>query len=69
MLQQLGDDGVSAGRESSATNSPNRPGVVSTGHRAASIPHRERYLLNHRLAKRLLEAHLQWVDEVEAELG
>jgi hypothetical protein len=25
--------------------------------------------LNHRLAKRLLEAHLQWVDEVEAELG
>jgi DNA-binding PadR family transcriptional regulator len=37
---------------------------------AASIPHRERYLLlNHRLAKRVLEAHMQWVDEVEAELG
>ncbi len=35
-----------------------------------AVPHRERYLaLNHRLAKRVLEAHLRWVDEVEAELG
>jgi DNA-binding PadR family transcriptional regulator len=37
---------------------------------AADLPHRERYLLlNHRLATRVLQAHLQWVDEVEAELG
>lgn len=36
----------------------------------ADVPHRERYLvLNHRLARRVLEAHLCWVDEVEAELG
>lgn len=37
---------------------------------AASIPHRERYLrLNHRLARRLLQAHLDWLDDVERELG
>jgi len=38
--------------------------------RAADFPHRERYLLlNHRLVQRVLDAHLEWVDEVEAELG
>ena len=37
---------------------------------APTIPHRERYLrLNHRLARRILEAHLEWLDEVESELG
>jgi DNA-binding PadR family transcriptional regulator len=54
-----------------------RPGLenmlarVAEGKRSAStVPHRERYLLlNHRLAQRVLEAHLAWVDEVEAELG
>ena len=36
---------------------------------AVSVPHRTRYLLlNHRLARRMLEAHLAWVDEVEQEL-
>lgn len=36
---------------------------------ASSVPHRTRYLLlNHRLARRVLEAHLVWVDEVEREL-
>lgn len=37
---------------------------------AARLPHRERYLrLNHRLARRLVQAHREWVDEVERELG
>jgi DNA-binding PadR family transcriptional regulator len=34
------------------------------------LPHRRKYLLlNLRLARRLLEAHLEWVDEVERELA
>lgn len=37
---------------------------------AATIPGRERYLLlNHRLARRLVQAHIDWLDEVERELG
>jgi DNA-binding PadR family transcriptional regulator len=37
---------------------------------AHTFPHRERYLLlNHRLARRIVEAHADWLDEVERELG
>lgn len=37
---------------------------------AATLPHRTKYLLlNLRLARRLLEAHLEWVEEVESELA
>ncbi len=37
---------------------------------AGSLPHRERYLrLNHRLSRRLLHAFLDWLADVEAELG
>ena len=37
---------------------------------AATIPGRERYLhLNHRLARRIVQAHTDWLDEVERELG
>jgi PadR family transcriptional regulator, regulatory protein AphA len=37
---------------------------------ARRLPHRERYLrLNHRLARRLVAAHREWLDEVERELG
>ena len=37
---------------------------------AETLPHRRKYLLlNLRLARRLLEAHLEWVDEVEHELA
>jgi PadR family transcriptional regulator, regulatory protein AphA len=37
---------------------------------ATTIPHRETYLrLNHRLARRIVEAHSDWLDEVERELG
>lgn len=37
---------------------------------AQTLPHRERYLrLVHSLGRRLLEAHVAWLDEVEAELG
>jgi PadR family transcriptional regulator, regulatory protein AphA len=36
---------------------------------AKRLPHREKYLMmGHRLSRRLLEAHLEWLDEVEAEL-
>jgi PadR family transcriptional regulator, regulatory protein AphA len=38
--------------------------------REAGLPHRARVLaINRRLARRLLEAHEAWLDEVEAELG
>ena len=37
---------------------------------AHSLPHRERYLLlNHALARRIVDAHAQWLDDVERELG
>ena len=36
---------------------------------AAAIPHREKYLrINHRLARRLVAAHREWIAEVEREL-
>lgn len=38
--------------------------------RASSLPHRERQLrLVRSLGRRLLQAHLDWIDEVERELG
>jgi DNA-binding PadR family transcriptional regulator len=37
---------------------------------ADALPHRRKYLLlNLRLARRLLEAHLEWVEDVERELA
>src|ERR671918_670706 len=37
---------------------------------AATLPHRERYLrLVHGLGRRILDAHLDWLDDVERELG
>ena len=37
---------------------------------AAEVPHRARYLrLSHALARRILEAHSTWIDQVERELG
>ena len=37
---------------------------------ADRVPHRERYLrLNHRLARRIVTAHEDWLDEVERELA
>jgi DNA-binding PadR family transcriptional regulator len=36
---------------------------------AKRLPHRERYLMmGHRLSRRLLAAHLEWLDEIEREL-
>ena len=38
--------------------------------RAEEIPHRARYLhLNHRLARRIVDAHEEWLADVERELG
>jgi PadR family transcriptional regulator, regulatory protein AphA len=37
---------------------------------AATLPHREKYLrINHRLARRLIAAHREWIAEVERELS
>ena len=37
---------------------------------AELLPHRRKYLLlNHRLARRMLDVHLEWLDEVERELA
>jgi PadR family transcriptional regulator AphA len=37
---------------------------------ARSLPHRERWLLlNHRLSRRLIDAHKAWLDEIDGELG
>jgi DNA-binding PadR family transcriptional regulator len=37
---------------------------------AHTIPHKERYLLlNHALARRIVDAHADWLDEVERTLG
>ena len=37
---------------------------------AETLPHRKKdLLLNLRLARRLLDAHLDWIDEVERELS
>lgn len=37
---------------------------------AATLPHREKYLmLNHRLARSIVDAHAAWLDAVEDELG
>jgi DNA-binding PadR family transcriptional regulator len=37
---------------------------------AAGLPHRRRYLLlNHALARRIVDAHADWLAEVERELG
>lgn len=45
-------------------------GVDEDERRAPAIPHRERQLkLVRSLGRRLLRAHLDWIDEVERELG
>jgi PadR family transcriptional regulator, regulatory protein AphA len=45
-------------------------GIDEDERRAPSIPHRERQLrLVRSLGRRLLDAHLEWIDEVERELG
>ena len=37
---------------------------------AKTLPHNERYLLlNHALARRIVDAHAKWLNEVERELG
>lgn len=45
-------------------------GIDEDERRAPSIPHRERQLrLVRSLGRRLLQAHLEWIEEVEGELG
>ncbi|HVW17527.1 MAG TPA: PadR family transcriptional regulator [Solirubrobacteraceae bacterium] len=44
--------------------------IAANEQRAAALPHRERMLhINHRLARRMVEAHRLWLDEVEQELA
>lgn len=45
-------------------------GIGASEQRLAELPHRERYLrLSYSLARRILAAHLEWLDEVERTLG
>jgi hypothetical protein len=45
-------------------------GIEDDERRSAEIPHRQRQLkLVRSLGTRLLQAHLEWIDEVERELG
>lgn len=45
-------------------------GVATTAEAAERLPHRRTYLLlNARLARAVLEAHLAWLDDVERELS
>jgi hypothetical protein len=45
-------------------------GIDEDDRRGPSIPHRERQLkLVRSLGTRLLQAHLDWIDEIERELG
>jgi hypothetical protein len=44
--------------------------IAAAKERAGTLPHREKYLrLVHRLGDLLLDAHEQWLDEVERELA
>jgi PadR family transcriptional regulator, regulatory protein AphA len=44
--------------------------IAAAKERAGALPHREKYLrLVHRLGDLLLDAHEQWLDEVERELA
>jgi DNA-binding PadR family transcriptional regulator len=47
-----------------------RAGIDADERRATSLPHRERQLrLVRSLGRRLLDAHLDWIDDVERELA
>jgi PadR family transcriptional regulator, regulatory protein AphA len=47
-----------------------RASLAEGEERAASLPHRERYLLlSHRLARHFLDAYDLWLEDVEQELG
>jgi hypothetical protein len=44
--------------------------VATNVGRAPSLPHRSRYMLRQQdLGRRLLQAHGDWLDDVERELG
>jgi hypothetical protein len=44
--------------------------LTDSEHRAQQIPHRTRHLiLSQRLARKLLTAHREWLDELEVELA
>jgi PadR family transcriptional regulator AphA len=65
--QRVVADSLQALREEIAELSA---GIDDDERRAPSIPHRERQLkLVRSLGRRLLQAHLEWIDEVERDLG
>jgi len=67
----VGEDRVLASLQALRTEAAAHLARLELGEAAAAtIPHRSRYLLlNHALARRLVEAHLEWLDGVEAELA
>jgi DNA-binding PadR family transcriptional regulator len=67
----VGDDAVLASLAGLRAEIADLNAQIDTGEAvAAQLPHRERALrLNHRLARRIVRAHEDWLDEVERELG
>lgn len=67
----VGPEAVLEGLRALRTEIEELRGGIAEGEEVSStLPHRERaLLLNHRLARRLLDAHVEWLDEVERELG
>jgi DNA-binding PadR family transcriptional regulator len=67
----VGDEAVLESLEALRAEAAAHLALLDVGEALApSLPHREQaLLLNHRLARRLVQAHLDWLDEVEAELA
>ena len=67
----VGDEAVLRSLEALRTEAAAHLARLEVGEALApSLPHREEaLLLNHRLSRRLVQAHLDWLDEVERELA
>jgi DNA-binding PadR family transcriptional regulator len=67
----VGEEAVLAGVGALRADLAELSALVDEAEAAAeAIPHRTKYLrLNHRYARRLVEVHREWLDEVERELG
>lgn len=67
----VGDDAVLASLRGLRTQIAELRRQTETGEQVArSLPRREKYLmLNHRLAHRIIDAHEEWLEEVERVLG
>ena len=72
LAADLGDEGdvLASLANLRAEIAAQRAAIGAAEELAATLPHRERYLkLVHRLGRLMLDAHEQWLDEVERELS